>query len=328
VSRTPPDPVTLPAPEAVRAHARKLIRRTGRAYRRLGDGDDPEALHDFRVGLRRLRTLLRAYRPFQAAGRKAERRLKDLAGRTNRARDVEVALAWLDARREGLAPHEGVGAARLAARLAAERDRDGNGDGPEAAAGWSALSRDLTQRLARDPDGAQPPPPFAATAAACLREHAGRLREQLAEVREIADQEAAHRARIAAKRLRYLLEPLAGSVDGVNAATRALASLQDTLGTLHDLEVLIGHLGDALREAAAEGADRRLAAVVTGGHAGSGTPEAADPEVGLLSLAARAGREQAERFKELGDGYLSDGGGRLLAPVEKICAALDARAGG
>ena len=31
---------------------------------RLSAGDDPEALHDLRVGLRRLRSTLRAYRPY------------------------------------------------------------------------------------------------------------------------------------------------------------------------------------------------------------------------------------------------------------------------
>jgi CHAD domain-containing protein len=337
-----PDPVAAPAPEAVRAYALKLIRRTTRACKRLGDSDDSEALHDFRVGLRRLRSHLRAYRPFHAVGRKAERRLGSLARQTNPARDAEVALAWLTARRAQLEAHEAAGADRLAQRLAAAGTPPSADAGADVAAeaqmeaqveaqmeageAWGPLAKDLTQRLARDPAGAGADTPYGTAAAACLRGQAERLRAELAEVADITDQEEAHQARIAAKRLRYLLEPLVGVVDGTNAATKALTALQDILGEMHDMDVVIGHLGEILRQTAAERADRLVADAVAG-TAPAGNPPG-DPEPGLLKLAVLAARERADRFERLRASCLVDGGARLLTPVEGICAALDKRAGG
>lgn len=323
--------VARPAPEAVRAYARRLVKRTTGACRRMRDGEDGEALHDFRVGLRRLRTHLKAYRPFHAAGRKAEERLKALAGRTGGARDAEVAAAWLEARRGDLKPDETAGADWLAERLRAERaavdpEREAGPTGgiPER---WERLARDLKRRLARDPRNADPAP-FARVAVERLGTHAGRLRARLGAVRDEADQAEAHRARIAAKRLRYLLEPLEGAADGVGEATRALADLQDTLGAMHDMDALLARLGKALREAAAERAGRRLAEVLGGPDAGPPGPggRAPDPEPGLLRLAALAAEDRADRFRALRAACLKDGGARLLAGVERIRAALAADA--
>ena len=55
---------------------------------------DREALHDFRVAVRRLRSVLRAYRRWlgRAAARKARRRFRSLAATTNDGRDAEVQL--------------------------------------------------------------------------------------------------------------------------------------------------------------------------------------------------------------------------------------------
>ena len=80
--------------------ARTLLRahlETARsACDRLDDVDDIEALHDFRVALRRGRSVLRAYRPWlgDILGKRV-RRLKRLARSTNSARDAEVMLAWI-----------------------------------------------------------------------------------------------------------------------------------------------------------------------------------------------------------------------------------------
>ena len=47
------------------------------AHERLKDASDTEALHDFRVALRRLRSVLRAYRPWlKNIPRKLRRRLR------------------------------------------------------------------------------------------------------------------------------------------------------------------------------------------------------------------------------------------------------------
>jgi len=74
-----------PVPAAVALIAVARLDEARAASARLDGREDPEALHDFRVALRRLRTLLRAYR--QEAGdvtpKKLQRRLRDLTRDTS-----------------------------------------------------------------------------------------------------------------------------------------------------------------------------------------------------------------------------------------------------
>ena len=71
---------------------------------------------------------------------------------------------------------------------------------------------------------------------------AGDLEVALDDVHTIQDEEPAHRARIAAKRLRYVLEPIAGLIVGVEPAIARLRNLQDQLGDLHDSHVFVTDL--------------------------------------------------------------------------------------
>lgn len=85
----------------------------------------------------------------------------------------------------------------------------------------------------------------------------GRTTQQrLADVRSLADQDPAHQARIAAKRLRYVLEPVAKILPDGAELLAALQRLQDTLGELHDTRVLAQELAAAISDAAAADARR------------------------------------------------------------------------
>ncbi len=77
------------------------------AAKRLSDRSDAEALHDFRVTIRRLRVTLRTYPSLQASvSRKLRRRLRRLVRATNPARDAEVQLAWFVERARRFTPVE------------------------------------------------------------------------------------------------------------------------------------------------------------------------------------------------------------------------------
>src|SRR6267143_2102715 len=86
---------------------------------RLRNADDTDALHDFRVAMRRLRSTLRAYQPQLArlVPAKLRRRLRDLARATGEARDVEVQISWLEHQRKELPPARRAGVPWLLARL-------------------------------------------------------------------------------------------------------------------------------------------------------------------------------------------------------------------
>ena len=99
--RRPEGLLTTPAPGAARRIAVNLLDAASAARERLTDADDAEALHDFRVAMRRLRSTLRAYQPQLDAvvPSKLRRRLRDLARATGEARDVEVQIAATSSRR-------------------------------------------------------------------------------------------------------------------------------------------------------------------------------------------------------------------------------------
>src|SRR4051794_41081176 len=117
--RLPSDLLRRSVEEGSRLLALGYLDEIGSAERRLPDPQDSEALHDFRVGLRRLRSSIRAYRP-QLKGsvsKKLRRRLGDLTVATNPGRDLEVQLEWLHQQLPRLAPGETEGMAWLTGRL-------------------------------------------------------------------------------------------------------------------------------------------------------------------------------------------------------------------
>ena len=76
-----PNLLARPAEETARRLALELLDATEAAAARLGDLEDHEALHDFRVALRRLRSTLAAYRPLlgKADSKAVRKRLRRVA---------------------------------------------------------------------------------------------------------------------------------------------------------------------------------------------------------------------------------------------------------
>lgn len=210
------------------------------AAERLANVSDAEALHDFRVALRRLRSALRAYRPWlgRAASRKVRSALRDLGRATNAGRDAEVQADWLTAEDRELPDHARAGAARLAARLRKRRAPHAN----ELRAALQSAADKMLKRLEFEEDTS---PAFAAVYEALLGEHAGVAAARLAAVTRADQVEEAHEARIALKRLRYLLEPLIDELPQAVPLLKTVKELQDLLGELHDAHVLDETLADA-----------------------------------------------------------------------------------
>jgi CYTH domain-containing protein len=75
------------------------------------------------------------------------------------------------------------------------------------------------------------------------REQTGDLRTHVEAIREDDDPAVAHRARIEGKRLRYLVEPFAGDVAPIEEVLSMLRTMQDDLGSLHDLDALMVLVG-------------------------------------------------------------------------------------
>jgi CHAD domain-containing protein len=242
------------------------------AAERVSKGDagaDPEAIHDLRVAVRRLRTVLRPAR--RVFGRRRLREigaeLKRFAQATGALRDEEVLRETLTALAPALPQRS---AAELTAWLV-QRARQERGrrrgvvallaapDAPGAPSLGTALVH-LERRVGRPRRDAH------ATGAEHLAREA--VRGAIAAVEEGAgadprDAAAMHELRIRCKRLRYTAElfaPVLG--ESAAAAAKAAAHLQKRLGELHDLDEALVRVGRArgLSPATVRAARRALAA--------------------------------------------------------------------
>jgi len=298
----------LGAPRAVRWLALRFLHQAQAARARLDDPADARALHDFRVALRRLRSTLRAYADHldAAADPDDRRRLRGLARASGAARDGEVMIGWMEARRDGLGEDAVPGLDWLQRRL---RARQGELDVElrrQVARDFGRTRRRLSARLARYPasvsqDTPRETPRMGGVAAERAAEHAQALRSALDTVRSVDDQDRAHEGRIEAKRLRYLLEPFAGDDDAARALVRRLKQLQDLLGEMHDAHVA----GTLLAE------ERTVA-------------EAEEPDAvpGVVALAAAARGERERRFAEAERDWLGGRADGFFAEVDAFVARL------
>jgi inorganic triphosphatase YgiF len=247
-------------------------------------GRDPEYLHQFRVGMRRLRSCLSL--AAAVAGREAvaplANELRWLGTELNAARDWDVFMTeTLPPLAASFSAVDGLDALRRAgARARAAHNR-----AARAALGsrryqtlllalGRTLSRDDLAALRVTPPAAAPADavpaadgagavhpldvPLAAFAAATLQRRDRKLRKRGATVPD-ATPEARHEVRIAGKKLRYAAEFFASLYPRKRVAryARALAGIQDILGALNDAAVVDRLLAEA-------GAGRPLAPEVVG----------------------------------------------------------------
>jgi CHAD domain-containing protein len=231
--------------------AQALSRRIDALAEHLSDalGGDVRAIHQARVATRRLRELVPV---LQAVGRGRNARLKRPLRRLTRAlgpvRELDVALALVDARGEGQ-PAAGVVTVRahLVEARAAALDRLQT----EVDAGRAkrVLVR-LADALAAVEDRGDALPRRAVRALARrVVDRAKALADAVSASGSLLIVERIHLVRIAVKRLRYALE-LTGDLRLARTASlvSSLRTAQDVLGSLHDLDVLRGRIARALRE--------------------------------------------------------------------------------
>jgi len=311
----------LPAGGAVKTYLLHLCKQADAACGRLRDSADEEALHDFRVAIRRSRTWLRAFRRYLPIDRALQKRLRKLARRTNAARDAEVSISGLQALAGDLTPAQKIGLDWLLARFEEVRQQayaDILHHVPQA---WPPVARDLRHHLRQMPEEAKPAFTQAAFELAASAE--AELAQELTVIGGLQDMASIHQARIGAKRLRYLLEPFKENVHGINEAVKRLTALQDAMGELHDGHVLLQKLALAVDEAARLRA-RKLLELTLADPAGTlhAVQRGPTEQTGLLALARLAALQQQQRFAEAQSQYLGRRVRSFLGDVEPAIARL------
>lgn len=202
--------------------------------------EETEPVHQARVRLRRLRSVLAAYSPVvPETGRpRLRRELQWLGSEIGPVRDLDVLAA-------GLAEHPDL------VRYLAER-RAGEYDAARVAA-YGARARRLLDRLTAltGPDAWVDAPQVPATKAAedAIAREAERVLDRAAAAAEVADDphehdERLHDVRKAAKRLRYTAEAGADVVDSAGGTAKRAEWIQEVLGARNDAVLTVVWLND------------------------------------------------------------------------------------
>jgi len=207
---------------------------------------DTEAVHKARVATRRLRELLPLMPLDSGTAHRLSRRLRTVTQRLGAVREFDVLINLVDElNQDRRASTDAL--ARVGMAIAQDRD----------AARERAFERlpiDDMRRLARklrslvdEADEVQTQDARAVRWAldARIARRAGRLAEALHEAGAVYLPERLHAARIAVKKLRYVLEAAGRLADAhVHDDIAVLRRAQDALGRMHDMQILI----DRVRE--------------------------------------------------------------------------------
>ena len=202
-------------------------------------GRDPESLHDMRVGVRRLRALLRAGRALVASDTvELDERLQELGRILGEVRDLDVLLARLDAEAAELGGEDAKRAASLLAALRTERSGSRSRLlGALRSDEYLALLDDTARTIDElEPSGS------AASLDELTDKAAAKLREAVRKLPEVPANEELHAVRKKGKRARY-----AGELAGRDRLVKRAKKLQDVLGEHQDAVVA----AERLRELAA-----------------------------------------------------------------------------
>lgn len=220
---------------------------------------DAEFLHDYRVALRRLRSLLRSMGDVLDAEVVQSLRadLAWLSSRTGLARDLDVFLESLEPLQRQLPPGSGEVLLSLKSLLWHKRRRAyGSLQRLLSSARYARVLDRLNSLVLREDDqaslmtAAMADIPIKQLADLCIGDALARLLKKGDRIRAKSSDEQLHEVRIAAKRLRYLLDifPSLYGGSGFERAVRALKELQTCLGEFNDVAVQL----QALEEYAAQ----------------------------------------------------------------------------
>lgn len=322
-----------PAPRSVRviaqARLQRVLEEAARVEVRAGgerlalssaepgtDTTDPEAIHDFRVALRRLRAWMRAFRPYLAdtVRRGPERRLRTLSRLAGRARDLEVQYRWLSGPRPGRSEPARDAGRWLAEEVGREQTRARRAlakglltELPEASA---QLAEEL-QHYHRDIALEEPAyERMAAAMAEAVHRATDALADDLKRVGRPEQVEEAHAARIVVKRLRYLLEGFGRAARSATSVLAQLTALQHLFGELHDAQVLQHRLREVRPARKRIGSDTR-------GGAGRPGPSA------LEALRALLARRVAAAFRQVHRAIRSRATGAMFTRLTALIRRLE-----
>ena len=200
------------------------------ARRARRDPRGTDALHRFRIGVRRLAVNVKAVEKTCGVPPKLRRRLRRVLRATGPRRDRQVSALWLDDFARGSR------ARADGARALAEKLSRGSAPGPGPRE-WLAFERTLKRLRRALEKGLLKKAELRRGRRRLVKKEWRRLARRLRQLDRGGGAPALHRARIAVKKLRYLSESMDAFPRGV-PAPRDLRRLQRALGEAHDRDVI------------------------------------------------------------------------------------------
>jgi CHAD domain-containing protein len=295
--------LSMPAAMAVRRIAIGNLDRAAQAAERFRISEDPESLHDFRVGLRRLRATVRGYRERLdgVVPKKLRRALREMAEASTLARDTEVQLGWLQGRHDSLRQSERAGYRWLHRHWQAQLLTEYLQLHERIDSEFAGLDRRLRSRLEAPIETDDDAQAMEEVVAESLGQLLPVFADSLNSLAESMDSQLIHPPRLIGKRLRYQIDPFSREIENARELSKALGKLQDLLGDIHDRQVLQPAL---LKAAEAAGSARYRLMIESALHAD------ADPQTrvsarrnseaaGLVALARLAQQEEHNLMDEL-----------------------------
>lgn len=318
----------MPVPQAAAIVAAMQLDKASEAYQRLSKLPDSDALHDFRVGLRQLRSTFSAYpEAFPSLPKKLRKRMRALARDTNHARDADVQLDWLQRNGRQIKGEAKLGYVWLVRQLelrAAEAHRIVRVDVLE---DFVTLEQQARAVLAHN-ETLDAEAVDAESLGHLCGEHLEELCEELTfhlrhiETRE--DEDQLHAARICGKRIRYLLTPLRAELKGSESVIRRLQRLQDLLGDYHDAQVFGDLLRSLVKKAAREQSGRWLELVLnaTADSRALARERRQDMLTGILAVARLVAKRKEKLLVQLGQLQAKGAQEQLLHDIAMLAARL------
>jgi CHAD domain-containing protein len=275
----------------------------------LSNTEDTEALHDFRVSLRRLRSFLKSFEDYLKNARKLRGKLSDIMDLTNAGRDAEVHRAWLKARQDKAGDIERVGLEYLLEHL----NSNEHVEVEKVSKAFTNATKKLGKTFSDDKNiKTKGDATFGAVSAGVLKDYSEELQKLLQTI-ESSEDEAIHEARIVGKRLRYTLELL--GTEAARTLVKQLKKFQDTTGDLHDLQVLEPKVDTFLyAETLLWSQALRNGAKTNPQHELSNLPEL-QRSYGLAQVAHTLALEKAALYQELENNWLGEAAEMFFSDV-------------
>lgn len=330
----PANVLTLPAARGARLVAVLHLDAAVAAYQRLDHPEDIEALHDFRVALRRLRSCLQAYKTFlsDTVSKKSQKRLVRLARVTNEARDTEVQLEWLRLQEKKLPVRQRHSWVWLVQRLDERKAKAYGEIRAKVTKQFLRLEPKLRAQLQKytvfyelvsEPERMS----FGMATGMQIKQYCKSLEKNQRKIDASNDELAIHASRIWVKRLRYLLEPVQEEIEDWQFIMDGLKDLQNLLGKLHDTQIMAAEIACAVEVSAGVRARCLLDLALDDAESLALLAKKRRSEhAGLVTLASFAKMRSEASFAELAVNYLNGGLDALIRRILQVGYNLSDRA--